>query len=86
MTRLEAATAARLAAKIGPDAVRGPVLAAYDALIVAREIHRRGIGLPEGTEDFIAGCLRCRSGRLTAEMAGDLIVLAVDYCVKRITV
>lgn len=86
MTRLEAATATRLAAKVGPDAVRGPVLAAYDALIVAREIHRRGIDLPDGTEDFLAGCLRRRSGRITPMIARDLVVLAVDYCEKRITV
>jgi len=86
MTTAEAQTAVRLAILTGPDSVRGPECSALDVLIVAREIHRRGLPMPNGTEEFLAGCLRRRSGRLTPGIARDLIVLAVDYVGKRITV
>lgn len=86
MTTAETQTAVRLAILTGPDSVRGPECSAVDVLIVAREIHRRGVPLPEGTEEFLAGCLRRRTGRLTPVVARDLIVLAVDYVGKRITV
>lgn len=86
MTTAEAQTAIRLAILTGPESVRGPECSALDVLIVAREIHKRGVALPKGTEEFLAGCLRRRSGRLTSAMARDLIVLAVDYVGKRITV
>lgn len=86
MTLAEAEISTRLAVLIGPDSVRGPVLSAYDALLLAREIRRWGRDLPDGAEEFLAGCLRRRSGRLTPGIARDLIVLAVDYYGKRITV
>jgi hypothetical protein len=62
------------------------MLSAYDALLLAREIHRWGRDLPVGAEEFLAGCLRRRERRLTKDSARDLVVLAVDYCGKRITV
>jgi len=86
MTTAETQTAVRLAILTGPDSVRGPECSALDVMIVAREIHRRGLPLPNGTEEFLAGCLRRRSARLTPAIARDLIVLAVDYVGKRITV
>jgi hypothetical protein len=86
VTLAEAEISTRLAVLIGPESVRGPVLSAYDALLLAREIRRWGRDLPNGTEEFLAGCLRRRDRRLTKDAARDLVVLAVDYCGKRIMV
>ena len=86
MTLAEAELSTRLAALVGPESVRGPMLSAYDALLLAREISRWGRDLPVGAEEFLAGCLRRRERRLTKDSARDLVVLAVDYCSKRITV
>lgn len=86
MTLAEAELSTRLAALVGPESVRGPMLSAYDALLLAREICRWGRDLPVGAEEFLAGCLRRRERRLTKDAARDLVVLAVDYCGKRITV
>ena len=86
MTPDEAVISRRVATLFGPVSVRGPVLSAYDALLLAREIRRWGRDLPNGTEEFLAGCLRRRDRRLTKDAARDLVVLAVDYCSKRITV
>lgn len=86
MTLAEAELSTRLAAMVGPESVRGPMLSAYDALLLAREIRRWGRDLPVGAEEFLAGCLRRRDRRLTKDAARDLVVLAVDYCGKRITV
>lgn len=86
MTIAEAELSTRLAVLIGPESVRGPVLSAYDALLLAREISRWGRDLPVGAEEFLAGCLRRRERRLTKDSARDLVVLAVDYCGKRIMV
>ena len=86
MTLAEAELLTRLAVLIGPESVRGPVLSAYDALLLAREIRRWGRDLPDGAEEFLAGCLRRRERRLTKDSARDLVVLAVDYCGKRIMV
>jgi len=86
MTLAEAELSTRLAALVGPESVRGPMLSAYDALLLAREIRRWGRDLPVGAEEFLASCLRRRDRRLTKDAARDLVVLAVDYCGKRITV
>ena len=86
MTLSEAELLARLGVLIGPDSVRGPILSAYDAILLAREIRRLGRDLPAGAEEFLAGCLRRRDRRLTKDAARDLVVLAIDYCGKRITV
>jgi hypothetical protein len=86
VTLAEAELLTRLAVLIGPESVRGPVLSAYDALLLAREIRRWGRDLPDGAEEFLAGCLRRRERRLTKDSARDLVVLAVDYCGKRIMV
>lgn len=86
MTLAEAELSTRLAMLVGPESVRGPVLSAYDSLLLAREIHRWGRNLPQGCEDFLAGCLRRRERRLTKDSARDLVVLAVDYCGKRLTI
>jgi hypothetical protein len=86
MTLAEAELSTRLAILIGPQSVRGPVLSAYDALILARQIHKWGRDLPVGAEEFLAGCLRRREHRLTKDSAQDLVVLAIDYCGKRIMV
>ena len=86
MTITEAELSTRLAAMVGSESVRGPILSAYDAILLAREIRRWGRDLPAGAEEFLAGCLRRRERRLTKDAARDLVVLAIDYCGKRITV
>ena len=47
MTLAEAELSTRLAMLVGPESVRGPVLSAYDSLLLAREIHRWGRDLPQ---------------------------------------